>query len=148
MQAGAQAKASESPSALVAQGVSNGVNAVMGAGSGRPPAAGSDAVLVSSTTGLGSPVTGGTSPNATLASGNSGDTGSNATGNGSDDVNLASPDRTNHILNGNATGGGHLWPGANVFATPRFQLRTDAGRQIRHGAALRWITYREPRNHR
>ncbi|MDN7799811.1 EndoU domain-containing protein [Burkholderia vietnamiensis] len=28
------------------------------------------------------------------------------------DVNLASPDRTNHILNGDATGGGHLWPGA------------------------------------
>ncbi|RQV14576.1 hypothetical protein DF132_30460 [Burkholderia cenocepacia] len=27
-------------------------------------------------------------------------------------VNLASPDRTNHILNGDATGGGHLWPGA------------------------------------
>jgi len=27
------------------------------------------------------------------------------------DVNLALPDRTNHILNGDATGGGHLWPG-------------------------------------
>jgi len=26
-------------------------------------------------------------------------------------VNLASPSRTNHILNGDATGGGHLWPG-------------------------------------
>ncbi|CAB3794056.1 hypothetical protein LMG28138_03646 [Pararobbsia alpina] len=29
-----------------------------------------------------------------------------------DDVNLASPSRTDHILNGDATGGGHLWPGA------------------------------------
>jgi len=30
----------------------------------------------------------------------------------SDDlVNLASPQRTNHILNGDETGGGHLWPG-------------------------------------
>lgn len=28
------------------------------------------------------------------------------------DVNLASPDRTAHILQGDATGGGHLWPGA------------------------------------
>ncbi|SMF97947.1 Large exoproteins involved in heme utilization or adhesion [Burkholderia singularis] len=37
----------------------------------------------------------------------------NAPDNGSgSDVNLASPDRTNHILNGDATGGGHLWPGA------------------------------------
>ena len=27
-------------------------------------------------------------------------------------VNLASPNRTNHILHGDATGGGHLWPGA------------------------------------
>ena len=28
-----------------------------------------------------------------------------------DDLNLASEARTNHILNGDATGGGHLWPG-------------------------------------
>jgi hypothetical protein len=28
------------------------------------------------------------------------------------DLNLATPSRTNHILNGDATGGGHLWPGA------------------------------------
>nr|WP_116611477.1 EndoU domain-containing protein [Paraburkholderia unamae] len=27
------------------------------------------------------------------------------------DVNLASPDRTTHILTGDATGGGHQWPG-------------------------------------
>jgi filamentous hemagglutinin len=27
-------------------------------------------------------------------------------------VNLASPGRTDHILDGDATGGGHLWPGA------------------------------------
>ncbi len=27
-------------------------------------------------------------------------------------VNLASPERTAHILQGDATGGGHLWPGA------------------------------------
>jgi filamentous hemagglutinin len=31
--------------------------------------------------------------------------------NGSDDVNLASPDRTSHILAGDSTGGGHQWPG-------------------------------------
>ena len=37
----------------------------------------------------------------------------NALGGGSaTDVNLASPDRTAHILQGDATGGGHLWPGA------------------------------------
>ncbi|WJF89111.1 EndoU domain-containing protein [Paraburkholderia bonniea] len=41
-----------------------------------------------------------------------GDSGK-ATDSGSvSDVNLASPDRTNHILNGDATGGGHLSPGA------------------------------------
>ena len=27
-------------------------------------------------------------------------------------VNLASPQRTKHVLTGDATGGGHLWPGA------------------------------------
>lgn len=38
--------------------------------------------------------------------------GGNATDSGAgSDVNLASPDQTNHILNGDATGGGHLWPG-------------------------------------
>lgn len=37
---------------------------------------------------------------------------SNIRGLGSDsDLNLATPGRTNHILNGDATGGGHLWPG-------------------------------------
>lgn len=30
----------------------------------------------------------------------------------SDYVNVASPGRTEHILNGDATGGGHMWPGA------------------------------------
>ncbi|MCC8396671.1 hemagglutinin repeat-containing protein [Paraburkholderia sp. MMS20-SJTR3] len=44
--------------------------------------------------------------NATL---NSGDNG--AGGNAQSDVNLASPDRTDHILTGDATGGGHQWPG-------------------------------------
>jgi Bacterial EndoU nuclease len=29
-----------------------------------------------------------------------------------DYVNVASPGRTEHILNGDATGGGHMWPGA------------------------------------
>ena len=46
--------------------------------------------------------------NATISSGN-GD--NEAGGNGSDDVNLASPDRTNHILTWDSTGGGHQWPG-------------------------------------
>jgi hypothetical protein len=31
---------------------------------------------------------------------------------GGDSVNLASATRTEHILNGDATGGGHMWPGA------------------------------------
>nr|WKF57909.1 hypothetical protein HUO10_002403 [Paraburkholderia busanensis] len=46
--------------------------------------------------------------NATISSGN-GD--NEAGGNGSGDVNLASPDRTSHILTGDSTGGGHQWPG-------------------------------------
>lgn len=111
-QSGAQQKMSESSSSLVAQGIANGVTAVSGSGGGLPPATGADPVLVNPGVGqVPSSVTGSTPPNATLSSGNSEDAGSNATGNGSDDVNLASPDRTNHILNGDATGGGHLWPG-------------------------------------
>ncbi|WP_408734304.1 EndoU domain-containing protein [Paraburkholderia bannensis] len=51
----------------------------------------------------------GTHPgDATLNSGN----GNNEAGsNASSDVNLASPDRTTHILTGDSTGGGHQWPG-------------------------------------
>jgi filamentous hemagglutinin len=112
VQSGAQQKMSESPSDLVAQGVANGITAVSGSGGGLPPGAGLDPVLASPGAGQApSSVIGGTPSNATLASGNSGDTGTSVTGTGSDDVNLASPDRTNHILNGDATGGGHLWPG-------------------------------------
>ena len=102
MQSGARQKMSESPSALLARGVANGVNAVAGSGGGRPPAAGPDVVTVSSGAGqVTSSTTVRTPPNATLTSGNGGDTSS-----GSDDVSLASSDRTNHILNGDSTGGG------------------------------------------
>ncbi|WP_256253459.1 two-partner secretion domain-containing protein [Burkholderia ubonensis] len=69
VQSGAQAKASESPSSLVAQGVANGVNAVMGAGGGLPPAPGLDAVLVNAGQ-VAPPVTGKTPSNALLSSGN------------------------------------------------------------------------------
>jgi filamentous hemagglutinin len=69
MQSGAQATASQSPSALVAQSVANGVNAVMGSGGGLPPAAGADAVLVNSGAGqAAAPVTGSTPSNAILSS--------------------------------------------------------------------------------
>ncbi|WP_232457829.1 filamentous hemagglutinin N-terminal domain-containing protein [Burkholderia ubonensis] len=74
VQSGAQAKASESPSSLVAQGVANGVNAVMGAGGGLPPAPGLDAVLVNAGQ-VAPPVTGNTPSNALLSSGNN-DSGS------------------------------------------------------------------------
>ncbi|MGU7771830.1 EndoU domain-containing protein [Burkholderia sp. MR1-5-21] len=60
----------------------------------------------------------GSPSNAILSSGN----GASDSGNSNDqsatdsssgaDVNLASPDRTIHILTGDATGGGHLWPGS------------------------------------
>ena len=46
--------------------------------------------------------------NATL---NSGSSANASGGNASNDVNLASPDRTTHILTGDPTGGGHQWPG-------------------------------------
>ncbi|MGS0971330.1 DUF637 domain-containing protein [Burkholderia glumae] len=83
VQAGAQAKASESPSALVAQSVANGVNAVMGVGGGLPPAAGFDPVLAGAGGGQAtSAVTGGAPSNAILSSGNSGNDGGSATGQG------------------------------------------------------------------
>lgn len=85
-------------------------------GSSKPPATGGSAVPVAvcvppvctvvpaATSG-----TAGYAPgNATL---NSGNNDSEAGGSASGDVNLASPDRTTHILTGDATGGGHQWPG-------------------------------------
>ncbi|MBK5170154.1 EndoU domain-containing protein, partial [Burkholderia sp. R-70211] len=82
-------------------------------GNSKPPAAGGSAALV--------PVCavpplcaavpvvtpGYVQSNATLNNGNSGNEGGDA----SNDVNLASPDRTTHILTGDSTGGGHQWPG-------------------------------------
>jgi filamentous hemagglutinin len=83
VQSGAQATASQSSSALVAQSVANGANAVLGAGGGLPPAAGSDAVLVNS--GQAAPLANGNSPsNAILSSGSSGGSGS-----GSDESSVA-----------------------------------------------------------
>ncbi|NLP65387.1 hemagglutinin repeat-containing protein [Paraburkholderia sacchari] len=46
VKSGAQAKMSEAPSALAAQGVANGINAGIGIGGGVPPAASPGAVLV------------------------------------------------------------------------------------------------------
>lgn len=42
---------------------------------------------------------------------NSGDVDNQAGISASNDANLASPDRTTHILSGDSTGGGHQWPG-------------------------------------
>ncbi|WP_232428416.1 DUF4258 domain-containing protein [Burkholderia ubonensis] len=80
VQSGALAKASESPSSLVAQSVANGVNAVMGAGGRLPPAAGYDPVLAGAGAGAGggqatSAGTGGAPGNAILSSSNSGGSG-------------------------------------------------------------------------
>ncbi|WP_244102210.1 filamentous hemagglutinin N-terminal domain-containing protein [Burkholderia gladioli] len=69
VQAGAKAKASESPVALISQGIDTGVSAVVGLGSGAPPAAGLDAVLVSSGMIAPPPVSGNTPSNALLSSG-------------------------------------------------------------------------------
>ncbi|MGB6056897.1 MAG: EndoU domain-containing protein [Microthrixaceae bacterium] len=45
---------------------------------------------------------------------------------GADDlVDLASPGRRTHILDGDATGGGHRWPGASPDKTPFPQTWTD-----------------------
>ena len=77
-QSDAQGKISQSPSALVAQSIANGANAVMGAGGGLPPAAGLDPVTVGSGTGqTTSPVTGGTPPHATLSSSSDGNDAAN-----------------------------------------------------------------------
>ncbi|RQR67694.1 filamentous hemagglutinin N-terminal domain-containing protein [Burkholderia sp. Bp9126] len=111
VQSGAQAKASESPSSLVAQGVANGVNAVMGAGGGRPPAAGADAVLVNSGRAA-APVTGNTPANALLSSGNNGPGSGNTNGQSATNTgnnSLLDPKAENHVLYGDGpTSGGHL----------------------------------------
>ncbi|WP_186111610.1 DUF637 domain-containing protein [Burkholderia gladioli] len=80
VQAGAKAKASESPVALISQGIDTGVSAVVGLGSGAPPAAGLDAVLVSSGMIAPPPVSGNTPSNALLSSG--GNEGSSGAANG------------------------------------------------------------------
>ncbi len=85
-------------------------------GSSKPPATGGSAVPVAvcvppvcAVVPAVTPGTPGYVPsNATLNSGNGdSEAGSNASG----DTNLASPDRTTHILTGDSTGGGHQWPG-------------------------------------
>ncbi|ORC51276.1 hypothetical protein B2G74_00445 [Burkholderia sp. A27] len=77
VKAGAQAKMSESPSSLAAQGVANGLNAVAGMGGGEPPAASPGAVLVNSAAGQSvsaAPGASGYVPNtATLSSGGGSD---------------------------------------------------------------------------
>ncbi|CAI8693774.1 filamentous hemagglutinin N-terminal domain-containing protein [Burkholderia pyrrocinia] len=72
MKSDAQGKVTQSPAALVAQGVANGVNAVMGAGGGLPPGAGYDPVLAGAgrVTSVG---TGGAPSNAILSSNGNGD---------------------------------------------------------------------------
>ncbi|WP_240324400.1 hypothetical protein [Trinickia diaoshuihuensis] len=87
VQSGAQQTMSQSPWSLAAQGISNGLSAVMGAGDGLPPAGPNLAPAGGPGIGSGQTVplaTGGTPPNAMLASGNGGDdTGSGARGQGS-----------------------------------------------------------------
>ena len=82
VQSGAQQTSSQSPAALAAQGVANGVTAVSGAGGRLPPTAGPDLAPVGPGVGSGQmtpPAAGGTPPNATLSSGESGgDSGSAA----------------------------------------------------------------------
>lgn len=86
-------------------------------GNAKPPATGGSAVPVAAcvpplctVVPVGTPGMPGYAPGyATLNSGN-GDAGSE--GNASNEVNLASPDRTTHILTGDSTGGGHQWPGS------------------------------------
>jgi filamentous hemagglutinin len=89
MQSGAQGTISQSPSALVAQGVANGVNAVTGTNGGLPPTAGSNAALVGSGAGqVTLPVSGGAPPNAILSSSND---GSNAANTAAGDVDSSTP---------------------------------------------------------
>ncbi|MEZ0603740.1 hemagglutinin repeat-containing protein [Paraburkholderia sp. IW21] len=69
---GAAAKMAESPSDLAAQGVANGLNAVVGTGGGKPPTASPGVVLADSTAANAIPGTAGYVPsNATLNSRNS-----------------------------------------------------------------------------
>ncbi|HKR42555.1 MAG TPA: hypothetical protein VJU59_23270 [Paraburkholderia sp.] len=75
MNGDAQAKASESPSALVAQGIANGANAVVGAGSGEPPVAPGMALVdsgIGPANNAGIAATRSAPPNAILSSGNGG----------------------------------------------------------------------------
>jgi filamentous hemagglutinin len=53
---------------------------------------------------------GGSRPRAPSYDGSA--TGSSVAAEGETDLNLATEARTEHILQGDATGGGHLWPGA------------------------------------
>lgn len=53
-----------------------------------------------------------------------------ATPNVDDFVNLASKQRTQHILLGDATGGGHLWPG--VSGKTAFPVSWDASKVMHH----------------
>ncbi len=107
MEADAKQKMSESPAALVAQGVANGLNAVVGAGGVEPPPASPGAVLVNSgarqaaNASLGA--TANTPPNAIASSGS-----------GEGD-NLANGDQ---VSNGNASAGNLATEGAAGKAAP------------------------------
>lgn len=64
VKSGAQATMSQSPSDLTAQGVANGLNAIVGAGSGKPPAQSPGVVLID---GAGQVAAGGTGSGASVA---------------------------------------------------------------------------------
>ncbi|WP_244130213.1 hemagglutinin repeat-containing protein [Burkholderia sp. BCC0044] len=90
MQAGAKAKMSESPTALISQSIATGAGAVVGVGGGKPPTS-PGAVLVNSSAGQAADAaltaTGRTPPNAILNSGS--DDNAQVTGSGARDVKVS-----------------------------------------------------------
>ncbi|WP_250527496.1 hemagglutinin repeat-containing protein, partial [Caballeronia sp. GAWG2-1] len=101
MKSGAQAKMSESPADLMAQGAANGLNAIVGTGGGKPPAASPGVVLADSTAANAVPGTPGYVPgNAIFNGSNNGESGNNS---------LLDPKAETHVLYGDGpTSGGHL----------------------------------------
>ncbi|MDR5884302.1 EndoU domain-containing protein [Caballeronia sp. LZ032] len=105
MNADAGAKAAESPAVLIAQGIANGINAVIGTKGGEPPMANPGTVLADSTAGaaagsaaMGAP--GYVPSNAIFNGSNDGESGNNS---------LLDPKAKTHVLYGDGpTSGGHL----------------------------------------
>jgi filamentous hemagglutinin len=97
VKSGAAAKTSESPTDLMAQGAANGINAVIGAKGGEPPAASPGLVLVDSATGgaanAGIGMPGYVPQNATLNSGNQDSNGKAQTPNIDNKIRAQLPER-------------------------------------------------------